>query len=308
MPTGPSSLLVLIALVAVQILFGLNYVISKVVVENFPPLVWANFRAIVSAVVLTLVSLALRRGHPKDGRKFFIPLIVFSLLGIIINQSSFLVGLRYTTATNSAILNTLIPVFTLIIVTLRGQEPLTLNKGVGFFFAFVGVLVIRKVENFTLSDKTLIGDLLTILNCLSYAIFLSVSRKFIQAHDRFWTTSWLFIYGSVGLTFLALPDWQTFQMPELTPMLIGCMVFAILGGTLMTYFLNNWALAYAKSSQVALFIYLQPIVAAILAFAWHGEVITLRTALSCGLIFVGVLMALSRRDLFRFRTKEQTAT
>jgi drug/metabolite transporter (DMT)-like permease len=289
----PNPLWVIGALIVVQILFGVNYVVSKVVVDALPPLVWASARIIVASLVMVSIAILSRRKHPEDGRDFFIPLIGFSLLGIIINQGSFLLGLHYTTATNSAILNTLIPVFTLLIVTMRGQEPLTPLRGVGFVISFAGVLVLRKAEQLSLTDQTLIGDLLTILNCLSYAFFLSYSKTFLEKHDRVWTTTWMFIYGSVGLSLIAIPSWMNFQMPEITPLLFGCMVFGILGGTLLTYFLNLWALAYTKSSSVALFIYLQPVIASLLAWAWMGEVITLRTVLSSVMIFVGLLMALS---------------
>jgi drug/metabolite transporter (DMT)-like permease len=279
-----SSTPVLAALIAVQVLFGVNYVISKVVVDHFPPLVWGSMRVVISALFMIGAAILTRRPHPRDGKRFFLPLIVFSLLGIILNQTAFLVGLHYTTATNSAVLNTLIPVFTLMVVTIRGQEPLTLARALGFVSALAGVLVLRKVEEISLSDRTLVGDLLTIFNCFSYALFLSYSKSFLEAHDRLWTTAWLFVYGSVGITLMALPQYATFTMPELTPELLACMAFAIFGGTLGTYFLNIWALAQARASSVALFIYLQPVVATALAWAWHGQAITPRTVLSTLLI------------------------
>ncbi len=292
---SPSPRLVLTALIAVQILFGINYVVSKIVVGVFPPLVWASLRIIISSSCMVAFALLSGRKHPKVGFSFFGPMVVFALLGTVINQASFLVGLKYTTSTNSAILNTLIPIFTLLIVTIRGQEPATPARIWGFVFAFTGVLVIRKVEELTLSNTTLLGDLLTILNCLSYGFFLSYSKKFLEKYDPVWTTTWLFIYGSIGLTVLALPDWMGFHWPEMTPKLWMAAVYAIFGATLATYFLNFWALAHAKSSHVALFIYLQPVVASLIAWIWFGESVTLRTVLASMLIFMGLLLGLSKK-------------
>lgn len=293
----PAPFLVLAALVTIQVLFGVNYLVSKVVVDHFPPLLWASARIIISAVIMISVALFSRRVHPKGGAEFFGPLVIFALLGMIINQSSFLVGLHYTTPTNSAILTTLIPIFTLLIVTIRGQEPVTLIRVLGFLSALTGVLVLRGIENFSFSDRTFIGDLLTILNCLSFALFLSYSKPFLAKHDRVWTTAWLFAYGSLGITLIAIPDWISFEMPVMTPALWGAAAFAILGGTLFTYFLNNWALAHAKSSHVALFVYIQPVVAALAAWIWKGEVITFRTLASMVLIFSGMIMGLGREML-----------
>ena len=291
--SNPPKALVIAGLLTIQVLFGINYVVTKIVVGAFPPLVWASIRIILCSIIMFAISAAFRRDRfPKDGRRFFVPMIVFSLLGSVINQGSFLVGLRHTTATNSAILNTLIPVFTLLIVTLRGQERLTPRRLIGFVLAFGGVLVIRKVEDLTLSAETALGDGLTILNCLSYALFLSYAKKFLETHDRVWTTTWLFAYGSVGLTLLALPDYANFTPPEITPALLASMTFAILGGTLATYFLNVWTLTYANSSSVSIFVYLQPIVASALAYFWFGELISVRTFAASLMIFGGVLLAL----------------
>ena len=136
-----SPRLILTALVVVQILFGINYVVSKAIVGYFPPLVWASTRSIVTVVLMGLLVDVRGQPHPKPTARFFAALFGFSLIGIIINQGSFLVGLFYTTPTNSAVLNTLIPIFTLVVVIFRGQEKLTWMKLCGFACSFAGVLV-----------------------------------------------------------------------------------------------------------------------------------------------------------------------
>lgn len=293
----PSPILVLGALITVQFLFGVNYVFAKIIVEAFPPLVWASIRIVIATLMMISIAVLSGHKHPKPDRHFFVPLILFAALGMIINQSTFLLGLRYTSATNSAILCTLIPVFTLVLVTLRRQEPMTWMRLAGFISAFSGVLVIRRIEDFRLSDQTVVGDLLTIVNALSYALFLSYGKKFLEKYDRPWTTAWLFIYGSFGIGLVSVPSWQGFVWPALTPVLVGSMIFNIVGGTLLTYFLNFWALAHAKSSSVALFIYTQPIFAALLAWGWLGEAPTLRSTLATLLIFLGMFLAFSREPV-----------
>ncbi|MFL5812634.1 MAG: DMT family transporter [Bdellovibrionia bacterium] len=287
------------ALIAIQVLFGINFVTAKIVVGALPPLLWASLRIILASVFMVGACLALKRKHPEGGLRFFLPLIPFALLGAVINQGALLLGLHYTTATNSSVISTLIPIFTLIIVTLRGQEQFTARRGVGFTLALAGVLILRKIEQLTLSDQTVLGDALVIVSCLSTALFFSYGKKFSQSHDRLWTTAWMFIYGSIGLTLLALPDYSHFlytsQGPALTPTLLGCMVFTVLGGTLLTYFLTVWTLAQAPPSSVAIFTYVQPVVTAALAWAWLDQPPTARTLFSSLLIFAGLLVALSKR-------------
>src|SRR5689334_21631339 len=104
------------ALIIVQILFGINYVVSKILVGALPPLLWASLRVIIAAVFLVTIACLSGKPAPTLNRKFIIPAIFFSLLGVTLNQGTFLLGLHYTTASNSAVLNTLIPVFTLLFV------------------------------------------------------------------------------------------------------------------------------------------------------------------------------------------------
>jgi len=285
-------------LLAVQVLFGVNYVVSKMILGYFPPLVWAVIRmALAATVMLSVLSVTRRHLYPKDGWKFYGPLALLSVFGIILNQSLFLLGLKHTTATNSAVLNVLTPVFTMLIMTLRGHERRDASRYrryFGFFLAFAGVLAIRKIEEIKFSNETFLGDFLTILNCLSFSIFLTISQKFFQAHDRLWSTAWMFIYATIGIGLMSAGSWSGFVFPPMTWELGVAIFFAVVGATVLTYFLNAWALTYANPVHVSLGIYIQPVIAALLAWSMFDEKITVRTALSSLLIFVGLFLVLVR--------------
>lgn len=282
----------LLALTTVQVLFGINFISSKIVLGVLPPLVWAAMRVCVSAVGLVLLALILKKKPLPWTRKAMFPLVLYGIIGIVINQFALMTGLSLTTATNSAIINTLTPIFVLCFVTLRGQEPLTFKRIVGFVSAFAGVLVICGVEHFSLSNQTFVGDSFIFLNCITFALFLTLSKKYLEIHDPLWTTAGFFIVGGIGLSILAIPSWQTFTFPAMTPTLWVCMVFSIFGSTLLAYLLNSWALSRVNSSVAALFINLQAVVATLLAWVLFGEVITLKTVISGALIFGGMLLAL----------------
>ena len=58
------------------------------------------------------------------------------------------------------------------------------------------------------------------------------------------------------------------------------------------YVLISWTLARAEASLVALFVYLQPVIATILGVCVAGEQLTLRTVVGALFIFAGVYLAL----------------
>jgi drug/metabolite transporter (DMT)-like permease len=284
------------ALVLVQILFGIHYAVSKTILENFPPLIWASLRMTLASLLIFLIAFFYRRkNHPPFEAKFFLPVAFYAFFGTTLSQGAFLMGLHYTTATNSAVLNTLLPVFTLLIATFLGQEAFHSKKLIGFGLALLGALCVRRFEDFRISDQTFLGDALVVFSCISNSIFLVSSKKFMAKYDTVWITTWFFILGSIGLILFSLPSWAHFAWPHFSGALIGSICYSVIGCTVITYFLNNWALARTQSSLVALFCYIQPIVSSFFVWIWLDEKITLQVMIACLCIFSGLLIALSKK-------------
>ena len=100
---------VLAALVTVQVLFGINYLASKVVLDEIPPRAWALLRVSGACALLWLAVLLLKRRLPRDPVDLA-KLALFSLFGVVLNQVLFVEGLSRTTPFHSSLINTSIPV------------------------------------------------------------------------------------------------------------------------------------------------------------------------------------------------------
>ena len=282
-----------LALLLVQVLFGLNYAISKLLLTEFPPLTWGAIRMAIAAVLMFVWC---RFRVPKSDRKidsnFLYSTFLFAVFGIALNQAFFLMGLKHTTTANSAILNSMTPIFTLAFAILFKREVWTSVRGVGFLLAVCGVLVLRQVENMQISFETLQGDIYTLLNCATLAMFFTISREFFKKHSTQWATAWMFLFGAVLLSFAAvseLPDWQPVHW---TSEIVWSGVYNILGATIVAYLLNAWTLTKVSSSSVALFIYLQPVIAVLNAWMVFDEPPTVRMIFAMVLIFSGVALGL----------------
>lgn len=279
------------SLVLVQVLFGINYSMTKELMAVWPPLVWASVRTLVTAMFLVAIARVASGPSPVLSRKFVSELLFLSLFGVVLNQTCIQVGLSFTSTTNASVLTTLTPVFTLVLVGIRGQERGGLGTWMGFGLASLGVLILRHAEDLALGDRTLLGDVLVVGSSASYATFLTLGRAFLREYDQLWATAWLFVVGSLVLAFLSVPYWN--EAPLLTGEEVnwGAVVYVLFGGTLIPYLLSNWALSKTESSRVALYSYLQPVVASVVAVWFMGERLTWRTGLSGGLIFAGFLVA-----------------
>ena len=285
----------LAALIAIQVTFASNYLFSKVVMQSVPPLVWGNIRTVCTALIL-MAALALRGQLRLDAAwKAKKALFLFSLLGVVLNQAAFLAGLQLTTTANSGLINTMIPIFTVLWITITKQEQFSRLRWIGFFLALSGVLILQDLRHFSFSLATYQGDLLTLFNALSYSFFLFFSPPFFKNNTPLWTTAWLFTLGSLGLSVLAIPQWSQFDPSAVSGLTLTYAVLGITLGNLIPYLLISFVLARTSSAIVAQFVYLQALIAGFLGYAFLGETISTRTLFSAVLIFLGLYCSLTTR-------------
>ncbi len=282
-------------LILIQVLFGVNFPASKVIVGKMDPILWSNLRFFIAGLAMLFFTILMRRPHPRVDKNFLFPVAILSILGMALGQGLFLIGLRFTTAINSAILITCIPVLTLVIVVLRRQEDLNFNKLIGFTMSFLGVVLMRDVSSFKIGNATLWGDLLVFSAATCFAMYLSFGKKFFMKYDNMWSTTWMFFISALAMSVFNVNKFGQLSDVVYGPVFLYCASFSIFGATLLTYFLNNWALKRAPSGNVAIFIYLQPVVAGIIGYVFLKEVITMRVIICSLLILTGLLFSISKK-------------
>ena len=276
------------ALLTVQILFGVNYLASKVIVTEISPAAWAVMRTSGAFVVLAIVALVGKRRLPP-GRDMVL-LAVCALFGVVFNQGLFLEGLSRTTVGRSALICSQIPTFVLLFSVLAGQEKLTWRKALGFTAGICGVLVLLGADRFTLDHRYLQGDLLTVTNAASFAVYVVLSRRVMARNDPLAATAVIFFFGAIGMMIYGGSSLLATDFTVITPQLAWVMVYVILGATVVTYFLNLWAIKRAQATRVALYIFLQPVIAAVLGVVFRGEDITPRFLIATALVFAALFL------------------
>ncbi len=279
------------ALVAVQVAFGVHYPVAKLLLAEIEPRAWAALRIVAAAAIMLGVALATGRRFPRRpsdwGR-----LAVFAVFGVVINQIFFVEGLSRTTPTHSAVINTSIPVSTLLFAVLLGRESVDRWKLAAFALAVSGVMLVVEPHRVSFGNETAVGDMLTIVNATSFAFFLVVSRRLLMRTDPVAVTGVLFALGAVWIVAAGWRPLLAFDPRTVSTGFWWLAAFSIVFATVGTYLLNYWALARVDSSVVALFIYLQPMIAGTLSALWLGERPGWNVLAGGALIFAGVYVSL----------------
>ena len=283
------------ALFAAQTGFAIFPTLGKIALTSLPPLPLAALRVVGAAMLLEAVRRLsgaenLERG---DRRK----VLLYGILGVSLNQVLFILGLSMTTAINTTILTATIPVFTLGVAVILKKESLTAPSAVGVFLATCGALVLVGVERFDWRSQYVRGDLLLLGNAIAYSLYLVFSRPILAHYNVLTIVSRVFLYGAPAILLFTAPALARFSPSAVTPRSWASLTGIVLFCTVIPYALNSWALAHTGASRVAVYVFLQPLIATAMAIVVLGERPSARTIVAGLLILGGLAVSVVKRRL-----------
>jgi drug/metabolite transporter (DMT)-like permease len=285
-PSRSSNAAPHLALIAVQLMFGTWPIVGKIALTALPSTVLVAFRVAGAAIAAVVLQRTFGRNQ-KIRKGDYARLALYALLGIALNQLLFVKGLSLTTAINATLLGTTIPVFALIVSITLGYDRLSLRKTLGILLAAAGVAYLLFPErNFT--SETTLGNLFIVLNSLCYGAYIAISKDVVQRYGALTVITWIFIFGCIMTLPIGGYEMMNVPLQNIGARVWLAVLYIILVPTVGAYFLNAWALARVEPSTVAVYIYLQPLIAFALAPLLLGEKWNSRTWLASLLIFSGV--------------------
>lgn len=202
------------AMIATTLLWGLSAVITKIAIgdtpDSFRPYIFNGIR-IPAGTLLLFASLRLS-GKPVGVSKKYIPLIAaVSFFGMFVFSVLFVTGVNLTSASNTGIFNSTIPLFILILSFISRIERPAKRTVFGVCIGFLGMLAVT-YNNGNLEFNT--GDMLIIASCIAWASYTVYAKKITDLYKPLTAIAWVFLFASlyqIPLFFHQLPEqsWST---------------------------------------------------------------------------------------------------
>jgi drug/metabolite transporter (DMT)-like permease len=284
------------ALVLVQVFFSALPVAVKLAVRDLSSPALALIRVAGAALLFHVLHRALVRERIRDRRDYLL-LAVYAVFGVILNQILYITALTLTTATAAQTLVAAGPAITLLAAIVARKETATPLKWLGIAVAAAGAVWLVGVGART---GNMLGNLLALLNVTAYSIYLVISRGLLRKYDALTVITWVFTFGAIGMLPWGLVPLAR-QIGGVPAAGWACIAFIILLPTVAAYWLNVYALKRVESSVVSVFVYLQPVLTALIAIPVLGEQVSPRLIPAALLIFAGVGITLweGRRERLR---------
>jgi drug/metabolite transporter (DMT)-like permease len=273
------------------VLFGASVVAVRVAVRDVPPISLAVLRigqgGLLLAAILLVVAPDLLRVRWERLRLFaLLGLVLFALFPLTFN-----IGLQYTEASRGAVMLATMPVWSALLGRIAG-ERLTGRQLLGVGLSVVGI-ALAFVEPGRAFDAvmSLVGDGLLLLTGLLGAVYGQVAKRILKVDSAATVTTYAMLCGALVLLPAAVVEGVVPAVGDLTWRLLGLVVFlGVLGGS-AAFLLWTWALSRLTPTQVAVYVNLNPIVAALLAILLLGERRSLLFVAGFLAVVTGVLLA-----------------
>ena len=286
------KILPLLAATIATTIYGINHTVAKMVMPIYIGSLGLVFLRVLGATIIFWTISLFFKTKPIE-KKDRLTILKCGLFGMSINIAAFIAGLDYSTPVNSSILIIISPIFVVILSFFIFKNKINFIKILGIILGFIGamILILTADSNSSIGRNIPLGNFLFIVNSISYAYYLIIVKPMAEKYDLITLFKWLFLIGLIfnfplGINQFLDVDWASLPLWEA----ILPMVFVVVGTTCMTYFLNGYALSKITSTEVAVFMYLQPIIGILFAIFTKSDTITLIMFVASLLIFTGVYL------------------
>ena len=283
-------LLAHIALFFVNLIYALNYTIAKDVMPDYINPSGFILLRVTGGVTLFFIAYVFFIRESVE-KKDLIRLALCGLFGVAINQLFFFEGLNLTTPINAAIIMTVNPILVIIISALLIGERITMRKIFGIFFGIVGAsTLILNSGDISFDNNFFLGNILVFINATSYAIYLVLVKTLMTKYNPLTVMFFVFTFGLLFVVPFGYRDLLSIDIATFTNDIYLKVAFVVICTTFLAYLFNAFALKSLNPSVVSIYIYLQPVLASIIAISFSSDSIDFTKVVSSIFIFIAVFL------------------
>ena len=273
-------------LVLVTLCWGVSYYLMDVSLTDMGPFTLNAYRFLGAFVIGGLLSLRKLKGINKQTLKY--SLLIGSVLVFVYIGATF--GVKYTTLSNSGFLCALtvifVPIIEILVLRKKPQKKIIF----AVTMSLIGIMMLTLKDDFSINMANLRGDLLCILGATAYAIDLILTEKAVSHEEVDAFQLGVFQLGVTGVYMLTMSF--IFEQPHLptTPMIWGSVIFLSIFCTGVAFIVQAIAQQYTTAAHVGIIFTLEPVFAAVVAYFFAGEVLTVKSYLGAVIMMAALFV------------------
>lgn len=286
-------------MIAANIAWGLMAPLAKIAMSDPAINSWmlVSFRVIGAALAFWLFSFFTK--YERVPLRDLGLMAAAALLGIILNQGVFILGVSLTSPINASIVTTTLPIVTMLIAAMYLKEPITWTKFGGILVGASGalLLILSSTSTGGALDKrmSLYGIGLCLLSQVSYATYFVLFKKMISRYNPFTLMKWMFLFAALFYLPFNFKQLVSTDYSAVPGNVLGNIAFVVFGGTFLSYLMIPIGQKNLRPTVATMYNNLQPVVAAIAAVYWQLDSFGWPKMIAIILVFAGVYIVTRSR-------------
>jgi drug/metabolite transporter (DMT)-like permease len=288
-------------------LWGVNATISKVILESadVSPLRLTELRATGTAILLFGAVAVFRPRSLRVTRRELAFLAVFGIGGLAFVQLFYFVAIERLEIGIALVIQYLAPVFVALWARFVAGEAVRRRLWAAIALSLAGLALVVDVAGGVTLDG--VGVAACIAAALAFAAYvLMAERALRRGRDVYSLLAWGFLFSS--LFWAVVQPWWSFpaarvggeaslagRLAELEAPVSLLAAYVVVLGTVMPFVFLVTALQHVPATRATVLAMLEPVFAALVAFAWLGEELTAVQIGGALLVLAGVGLAQTAR-------------
>lgn len=298
-------------LILANMIWGGNFVIGRIGVDYFPPLLFSLMRWIIAFLVLTPFMVK----QPKKDWTIIWQhkriLFLLAVTGVAGYNTIIYFALQYTTSINASVVNSTTPLFIAILAIFILREKLLAHQAAGILLSVFGILYIiskGSIEMF-LSWKINAGDLYVLAAVIMWAMYSVIGKKYsdvLPVLTSFYASSFI---GILLLAPLSIIEYLVMERnPVFTLSSTGILLYVGFLASIMAFLSWNFGVSLIGAAKAGVFLNLLPVFAIIFALCFTEEKLYLYQIIGGGIVTLGVVLSSKKSLRFKNRIQENKSS
>lgn len=279
------------ALATTCILWGTTWVVSKLGVNEIPPLQMAYIRQFIAGICF-VVYFMLYKKMPLPSLKQFRWIIVMAVLMFVFANGLSTWSLKFIPTGLSALIGALYPLSVVIIekVFFKSKQ-LNIITFLGLFLGLTGVGIVFYEHAFaSFNSYFLIGLSLSIVAMLSWSIGTVFLARNKAAINPYYGTGWQMLISSFILLIMAETTQPTLSITAISLKVWMVILYLVIFGSLISFAAFIYSMKKLPAAIASLYAYINPLVAMVLAAFVLNEKLTINILWGAIVTLIGVYL------------------
>ena len=280
-----------LALFLANLIYAITFTFAKdVMPSTIQPLGFILVRVSGAMIVFQVIHRIWIR--EKVRREDYGVIALCALFGVALNMMLFFKGLNFTTPIHASVTMTSTPIIVFILALLFHSEKVLPLRIFGVVLGAIGAIVLAVYgRDFEVGNPHLaLGNFLVFLNACFYAVYLTMVKPLMKKYHFLTIMKWIFTIGFFVVLPFGFTDFQAVEWSSISSKVWAEIAFIVFGTSVLAYMFNVYALSNLRASTVGFYIYLQPVLATVIALFVGSDKLDIVKVIAASIIFIGVYL------------------